>query len=77
MKKKFSIAISEDHTIFREGLKSLLSSQPDLKVVGEAGDGLQALRCAQVHSPDLVLMDFSMTRRNGLEAFSSFGQAIQ
>ena len=40
MKKTYSIVIAEDHTILREGLKSLLSSHPELKIVGEAGDGL-------------------------------------
>jgi len=68
MKKPFSIVIAEDHTILREGLKSLLSSQSDLKVVAEAEDGLEAIRCAQVHSPDLLLLDLSMPRMTGLDA---------
>ena len=68
MKKPSSIVIAEDHTILREGLKSLLSSQPDLKVVGEAGDGLEAIRCVQNHSPDMILLDLSMPRMTGLDA---------
>jgi len=68
MKKQFSIVIAEDHTILREGLKLILSTQPDLKVVCEAGDGLEAIRSAQTHSPDLVLMDLSMPRMTGLDA---------
>jgi two-component system response regulator NreC len=68
MEKKFSIVIAEDHVVLREGLKSLLSSHPDLKVVAEAGDGLEAIRAAQKHSPDLVLMDLSMPRMSGLDA---------
>ena len=68
MKKPFSIVIAEDHTILREGLKALLSSQPDLKVVGEAGDGLEAIRCVQNHSPDMILLDLSMPRMTGLDA---------
>jgi len=68
MKKPFSIVIAEDHTILREGLKALLSSQSDLKVVGEAADGLEAIRCAQIHSPDLILLDLSMPRMTGLDA---------
>jgi two-component system response regulator NreC len=51
--------IAEDHT--------LLSSQPDLEVVGEAADGLEAIRCVQSHSPDLVLLDLSMPRMTGLD----------
>jgi RNA polymerase sigma factor (sigma-70 family) len=68
MEKQFSIVIAEDHVILREGLKSLLSSHPDLKVVGEAGDGLEAIRSVQKHFPDLVLMDLSMPRMTGLDA---------
>ena len=68
MKKPFNIVIAEDHTILREGLKSLLSSHPDLKIVAEAEDGLEAIRCAQVHSPDLLLLDLSMPRMTGLDA---------
>jgi two-component system response regulator NreC len=52
--------IAEDHT--------LLSSQPDLEVVGEAADGLEAIRCVQNRSPDLVLLDLSMPRMTGLDA---------
>ena len=75
MKKPFSIVIAENHTILREGLNALLSSQPDLKVVGEAGDGLEAIRCAQNHSPDLVLMDLSMPRMTGLDAIEAIKRA--
>lgn len=60
--------IAEDHTILREGLKSLLSANPDLEVVGEAEDGRRALKLANELSPDLVLMDLSMPRMNGFEA---------
>jgi DNA-binding NarL/FixJ family response regulator len=68
MKKNFNIVLAEDHTILREGLKSLLSSQPDLKIVGEAGDGLEAIRCVRDHSPDMILLDLSMPRMTGLDA---------
>ncbi len=68
MKKQFSIVIAEDHTILREGLNSILSSQPDLKVVGEAGDGLEAITCVGEHCPDLVLMDLSMPKMAGVDA---------
>jgi DNA-binding NarL/FixJ family response regulator len=68
MEKPSAIVIAEDHTILREGLVSLLSCQADLKVVGEAGDGLEAIRCVQDHSPDMILLDISMPRMSGLEA---------
>ena len=68
MKKTYSIVIAEDHTILREGLKSLLSSHPELKIVGEAGDGLEAIRRVQEHTPDMILLDLSMPRMTGLDA---------
>jgi two-component system, NarL family, response regulator NreC len=68
MKKEFSIVIAEDHPIFRKGLKDLLFSKPDLKVVAEATDGIEAIHCVQNHSPDLVIMDLSMPRISGLGA---------
>jgi DNA-binding NarL/FixJ family response regulator len=60
--------IAEDHTILRDGLKSLLSSSPDFEIVGEAADGRDAIRCVEELVPDLVLMDLSMPRLNGLDA---------
>jgi len=68
VKKNVNIVLAEDHTILREGLKALLSSQPDLKVVAEAGDGLDAIRCVQNHAPDMILLDLSMPRMTGLDA---------
>jgi len=68
MKKPFRVVIAEDHTILREGLNALLSSQPDLKVVAEAEDGLEAVSCVRNHSPDIILLDLSMPRMTGLDA---------
>lgn len=68
MKAKHRLLIAEDHTILREGLKSLLCANPDIEVVGEAEDGRQALRLANELSPNLILMDLSMPRMNGFEA---------
>lgn len=58
----------DDHELFRESLVSLLSQEPDLHVVGQAGDGLEALRLVRDTRPDLVLMDIHMPICNGLEA---------
>ncbi len=63
-----TIVIVEDHTILREGLKALLSMSHDLRVAGEAGDGMEAVRVARERKPDLVLMDLSMPRMTGMEA---------
>jgi DNA-binding NarL/FixJ family response regulator len=68
MKKPYGVVIAEDHTILREGLRALLSAQQDLKVVGEAQDGREAIRCVQDAAPDVILMDLSMPRMNGLDA---------
>ena len=68
MKAKHRIVIAEDHTILREGLRSLLSSDPDLEIVGEAQDGQEAIRCVEKLKPNLVLMDLSMPRMNGMDA---------
>lgn len=62
------IVIAEDHTILREGLKALLATRPELDVIGEATDGREAVRCAEELKPDLMLLDLSMPRYNGLEA---------
>lgn len=68
MKKRFSIVIAEDHTILRDGLRALLSAHPEFSVVGEAENGRDAIRCVEKLTPDLVLMDLSMPKTNGLEA---------
>ena len=68
MGSKYRIVIAEDHTILREGLRSLLSSSPDFEVVGEAEDGREAIRCVEKLKPDLILTDLSMPRMNGMEA---------
>ncbi len=68
MKVTKKVLLAEDHTILREGLRMLLTSDPNLEVVGEAQDGLEAVRMAESLKPDLVLMDLSMPRMNGMGA---------
>ncbi|MFH1115111.1 MAG: response regulator transcription factor [Pseudomonadota bacterium] len=68
MTGKHRIVLAEDHTIIREGLRSLLSSDPGFEVVGEASDGREAIECVERLAPDLVLMDLSMPRMDGLQA---------
>lgn len=64
---KKTIVIAEDHTLFRDGLSSLISSRSDLQVVGEAGNGLDAIRLVQEKKPDLLLLDLSMPQLGGIE----------
>jgi two-component system, NarL family, response regulator NreC len=62
------VLIVDDHAVVRAGLRMLLSADPDMDIVGEAGDGAQALRITRDLSPDVVLMDISMPDMNGIEA---------
>jgi len=62
------ILLAEDHTIVREGLRSLLENQPDMEVVGEAEDGRTALELVRELLPDVVIMDITMPNLNGVEA---------
>lgn len=62
------IVLAEDHTLMRAGVRALLQQIEGITVVGEAGDGREALRQVAEIQPDLVLMDISMTGLNGLEA---------
>jgi DNA-binding NarL/FixJ family response regulator len=62
------IVLADDHNVVRAGLKALIDSQPTMEVVGEAGDGVEVLAQADAVRPDLVVMDLSMPRLNGLEA---------
>lgn len=68
MKMKKRIVIAEDHTILREGLRALLSSDPDLKIIGEAENGRDAIQCVETMEPDLILMDLSMPKMSGMDA---------
>jgi DNA-binding NarL/FixJ family response regulator len=63
-----SVLIADDQDLVREGLRMLLTAEPDLTVAGEAGDGSQALAQARLLDPDVILMDVRMPRMNGIEA---------
>ncbi len=68
MEKKITVLICDDHALFREGVKTVLSAQPDIEVVGEASDGKEAVERAIRLGPDVVLMDISMPVLKGFEA---------
>jgi DNA-binding NarL/FixJ family response regulator len=65
---KLRILLADDHKIVRDGLKLLINSQPDMRVVGEAANGRDALQKARELKPDVVVMDLSMPELNGLQA---------
>jgi len=62
------ILLADDHQIMREGLASLLEKQPDMEVIQQASDGLQAVRLSRDLNPDVVVMDLTMPGMNGIEA---------
>src|SRR5436190_2209930 len=68
MGEKLRILIAEDHQTVREGVKLLVNAQPDMEVVGEAGDGEIAVKEAERLKPDIIVMDVSMPNVNGLKA---------
>jgi two-component system response regulator NreC len=68
MEEKKRVCIAEDHTILREGLRVLLSQDPELEVVGDVHDGLELIRRCREIKADLILLDLSMPKLGGLEA---------
>jgi DNA-binding NarL/FixJ family response regulator len=66
--KKIRILLADDHSVVREGFRAILDSQPDLRVVAEAGNGKEAVTLSEQLQPDIVVMDVTMPELNGIEA---------
>jgi DNA-binding NarL/FixJ family response regulator len=67
---RYRIILADDHVLFREGIKRILQDDPSLTVIGEAGDGLELLDLLEQSTPDLVILDISMPRLQGLEVIN-------
>jgi DNA-binding NarL/FixJ family response regulator len=69
-----TIVLADDHHVVRQGLRVLLEGQPDFQLVGEAGDGLEAVQLTERLKPDVLIIDLMMPSLNGLEATRQLGQ---
>jgi two-component system response regulator NreC len=74
---KLRIMLADDHETVREGLKMIVNAQDDMEVVGFAGDGHETVARAQELLPDVLVMDISMSKPNGLKATEKLFAALQ
>lgn len=65
---KIKVLVTDDHQLFREGLVNLLFSAPDIEVIAQAEDGLDAIEKAKHFKPDVILLDIAMPKMNGIDA---------
>jgi DNA-binding NarL/FixJ family response regulator len=70
------IIIADDHDLVREAMRSLLDSQPDLRLIDEAKDGQETIELTRLQRPDLVLMDVRMPKMNGFEATQTIKEEL-
>ena len=68
MTERIRILIADDHAVVRHGLRALIATEPDLELVGEAADGVEAVELTAALHPDVILLDMAMPRKTGLEA---------
>jgi NarL family two-component system response regulator LiaR len=73
-RNQIRVLIAEDHAVVRGGLRALLATEPDMEVIGEAADGVEAVAKARAMKPDVILMDLMMPRKSGTEAIEEIKQ---
>jgi two-component system, NarL family, response regulator LiaR len=74
MNNPIRVLITDDHAVVREGLRSLIESEPGMQVIGEASDGVEAVLKARALRPDVILLDLVMPRKGGIEAIEEIKQ---
>jgi NarL family two-component system response regulator LiaR len=75
MSEEIRILAADDHAVVREGLRALIDTEPGMVLIGEAVDGVEAVRKARAREPDVVLLDLVMPRKSGLEAIEEIKEA--
>lgn len=73
--KRIRILLADDHAVVRQGFKMILAEQADMEIVGEAGNGREAVALAESLKPDIVVMDVAMPELNGIEATRRMAEA--
>ena len=63
----YCVFLADDHVIFRQGMKRLIDEMPDIEVLGEAGNGLELMELMDEQRPDMVILDISMPKLDGIE----------
>ncbi|HEX5532440.1 MAG TPA: response regulator transcription factor [Actinomycetales bacterium] len=74
--ERIRVLVADDHALYRRGLEMVLSAEPDIEIVGEAGDGSEAITKAEELLPDVVLLDIRMPRRSGIEACTAIKDVV-
>ncbi len=74
---KIRILLADDHAVVRQGFKLILATQPDMEIVGEAGNGREAVELAEQLHPDVAVIDVAMPELNGIEATRRIGETSQ
>jgi DNA-binding NarL/FixJ family response regulator len=74
--KRIRILLADDHAVVRQGFKMILAEQPDMEIVGEAGNGREAVELAEQLRPDIVVMDVAMPELNGIEATRRMASSV-